>query len=351
MFGILFVLIVFGALFIIYFNAKSVEQLNIGDKKVGERAFELFRTYQKGENLLFFLDESANLALSSSTDILASNGGFDLKESKNIVGAPLWFYNGEDLRPKDYKDNFKSIFDTELRKHTSYYSLIPSTFSLDLKSSNPLVVTGISEGYTEIDYSSNYNYNKDTSTNYYENMRAAQLIEYSVSRGAKKIDRIVIHHTGGDGKASDIINVLVTRKLSIHYIIEQDGTVVSVLPESRVAWHAGCLKSDASCLIPDMNSRSIGIEIINTANYNDKFDEQYQSLKKLLQEITKKYDIPYDDEHIIGHYQITTNKWDPAPHFDWAEIGLPNHPTQESLHRSCNFVYKGVDQWGGPCWS
>jgi hypothetical protein len=183
-----------------------------------------------------------------------------------------------------------------------------------------------------------------TCFNYVDYSINSSLIPYSSNRGSKKIDTIVLHHTGGSNDGPFVINVLKNRNLSIHYIIENDGTIVKALNESRIAWHAGCMASDPKCLMSNVNTRSIGIEIINTGNYKDKFDEQYENIKKLLIFLTNTYNIPYDNEHIISHYEITENKWDPAPHFNWSQINLPNHPTMEDLGRSC------PKEWEGPCW-
>ena len=40
----------------------------------------------------------------------------------------------------------------------------------------------------------------------------------------------------------------------------------------------------------------------------------------LVAEISIKYNIPVDRNHIIGHYQITTYKTDPGPAFPWDEF-------------------------------
>ncbi|MFA6088879.1 MAG: peptidoglycan recognition family protein [Candidatus Woesearchaeota archaeon] len=344
-FTLLFSLLIFSAVFVIFISSKSAADLLKGEKEIGKKQLELLRTYQKGENILFYLDESAKLSLKNATDILAKNGGF-YSDSKNIIGAPLWYYHGEDLRPTNYENNFEDAFSAQLRAYTSRYSILPSYFTLFIQNKYPLSVYGSSENDVEYTYSSEFNYEQEISSGAYDNKRNPGLIQFSRIR-TKSVDRIVLHHTGGSGTADDVIKVLINRGLSIHYIIEQNGNVVSVLPENKVAFHAGCVASDNKCILPDMNSRSIGIEIINTAHFNDKFDEQYENIEKLLRDICERYDIPYDDEHIIGHYEITTNKWDPAPQFDWSKIDLSNHPTQETLARGCPLT----KDWGGVCWT
>ena len=47
---------------------------------------------------------------------------------------------------------------------------------------------------------------------------------------------------------------------------------------------------------------------------------QINALVNLVSDITSRYNIPIDRDHIIGHYQITTYKSDPGPQFPWDDI-------------------------------
>jgi len=101
--------------------------------------------------------------------------------------------------------------------------------------------------------------------------------------------------------------------------------------ESKRAWHAG-----------NWNSRSIGIEIVNTGYRDMQYtDEQYASIKSLINDMASRWpSIKVDDAHVIGHYQATAEgKWDPSPNFDWARIGLPNHPTLQALGKNAPSEY------------
>ena len=67
-------------------------------------------------------------------------------------------------------------------------------------------------------------------------------------------------------------------KVSCHYFIKRDGTIINMVPDKFVAWHAGlsCWKSHKN-----LNSRSIGIEIQNSGHTNkyEKFStKQIKSL-------------------------------------------------------------------------
>jgi hypothetical protein len=155
----------------------------------------------------------------------------------------------------------------------------------------------------------------------------------SETRDTPKIAYIILHHTG-DSSYKQTYATLLKRGLSVHYILDRDGKVYSVVDESRLAYHAA-----------GMNSVSIGIEIVNTGNKNMLYTEQqYDSLNKLLKGITMRWNIPYDNEHIIGHFQTKQGKidgkWDPSPNFEWAKIGLPNHatPVLSSIDKSFGYA-------------
>lgn len=65
---------------------------------------------------------------------------------------------------------------------------------------------------------------------------------------------IVLHWTGGEGGHEQIHRTLATRRLSIHFTIAQDGSVMQHAdPVGTVCSHAG----------GTMNGRSVGIEITN----------------------------------------------------------------------------------------
>lgn len=148
---------------------------------------------------------------------------------------------------------------------------------------------------------------------------------YSLASGERpspSVSYIVIHHTSGSS-FQEAYAALVSKGYSAHYLIDKDGKIYYFVDESRMAYHA-----------LGFNEQSIGIELVNTGYSNDKFtDAQYASLNSLLKDITKRWNIPYDNAHIMGHYETLTakyadgtyRKWDPSPNFEWSRIGLTNH--------------------------
>lgn len=142
-----------------------------------------------------------------------------------------------------------------------------------------------------------------------------------------KVSLIVLHHTAGTswtGAYSEFVKD--PSKKSVHYILDKDGTIYYIVDENLQAEHAGDLKG--------FNAQSIGIEIVNTGS--EQFtDAQYTSLNSLLRDITRRYNFPYDDAHIIAHYQtaqgVKDDKQDPSTFFAWAKIGLQDHPLKSQV--------------------
>ncbi len=147
--------------------------------------------------------------------------------------------------------------------------------------------------------------------------RTYNLEEFTLVRpNFADVDTIILHHSA-TATAVDTYNALRGDKNSAHYIIDRDGTIYYAVDEKLSAQHAGT-----------WNSRSIGIEIVNTGYRNMQYtNEQYGSIKRLISDIVSRWPkIKYDDQHVLGHYQVSTDgKWDPSPNFDWSRIDLPNH--------------------------
>ena len=49
-------------------------------------------------------------------------------------------------------------------------------------------------------------------------------------------------------------------KVSSHYVVDEHGDIIQLVPEARRAWHAGESSWEG---VSDINSRSVGIEIVN----------------------------------------------------------------------------------------
>ena len=131
------------------------------------------------------------------------------------------------------------------------------------------------------------------------------------------ISFIIIHFT--ETKTfTDALNLLTSkeRKVSCHYLIDKSGDIFNLVDLDKRAWHAG---ESMWGNYDDINSRSVGIEIVNSGeiikeNYTSK---QLVSLSHLLIKLLKEYNI----ENILGHSDIApTRKIDPGVHFPWQKI-------------------------------
>ncbi len=119
---------------------------------------------------------------------------------------------------------------------------------------------------------------------------------------------------------SFLMNGTAESRVSAHYIIDSDGTVINLVDEDKRAWHAGTGHWRG---ITDMNSASIGIEIQNNSKPFGKRvayeSKQISALIKLLKDIQKRHDISTDN--VIAHSDFAPDrKDDPGEQFPWIEL-------------------------------
>lgn len=137
---------------------------------------------------------------------------------------------------------------------------------------------------------------------------------------ALPVSMVVLHYTGMQS-ADDALERMCDpkAKVSAHYMIDTDGTVTSLVPEDKRAWHAG--KSYWRG-VTDINSASVGIELVNPGHewgYEPFSDDQMNSLLPLLADIIDRYDIPR--ANVVGHSDIApARKEDPGELFDWERL-------------------------------
>lgn len=137
-----------------------------------------------------------------------------------------------------------------------------------------------------------------------------------------------------------IRNIFVDYKVSVHYIIQRDGTVLCYIPEDLVAYHAGKgTWQDDPKYTDKLNDYAIGIELVAIGSQEDMAqyltgeeygklspdligytDEQYEALKNLIGDICARNEIPMDRQHIIGHEEYSPKKTDPGELFDWERL-------------------------------
>ena len=136
-------------------------------------------------------------------------------------------------------------------------------------------------------------------------------------RNAKQIKFIVFHYTGMRKESEAIIRLTnIQPEVSCHYLIKNNGEILTIVPNLYIAWHAG--RSSWSGF-KSLNKNSIGIEITNPGhefNYKKFSKKQITSLLKLSRFLIKKYKI--NSKNILGHSDIApSRKKDPGEKFPW----------------------------------
>lgn len=139
-------------------------------------------------------------------------------------------------------------------------------------------------------------------------------------KDSKKPQYLILHYTGL-ATAQEALDILKCpeREVSAHYLVHEDGQVVQMVAESERAWHAGksCWKGER-----DINSASIGIEIVNAGdleNFPPFPDVQIDAVIDLCRSICERHNIP--PENVLAHSDIAPErKIDPGENFPWHRL-------------------------------
>jgi len=133
-------------------------------------------------------------------------------------------------------------------------------------------------------------------------------------------DMLILHYTGmPTGKAALDWLCNPASEVSAHYFVEEDGAIVQSVQEKCRAWHAGRSFWQGDT---DINSRSIGIEIVNPGpdgGYPDFPDRQIAAVIALCRDILSRHRIPA--AHILAHSDVAPGrKIDPGEKFPWHRL-------------------------------
>ena len=138
-------------------------------------------------------------------------------------------------------------------------------------------------------------------------------------------DMILLHYTGMQtaDEALERLRDPVAR-VSSHYFVHENGNIVQMVPEAKRAWHAGVSSWGGET---DINSRSIGIEIVNPGHdfgYPDFPIRQIAAVIALCRGIIARRAITRD--RVLAHSDVApARKQDPGEKFPWrllAESGV-----------------------------
>lgn len=157
-------------------------------------------------------------------------------------------------------------------------------------------------------------------------------------------DILLLHYTGmpaGRGRSAGerAIGWLTNpvSEVSAHYVVDEDGRIVQLVPETLRAWHAGvAVWGDER----DVNSASIGIEIANPGHWWDLAASpdrdpgepvevhpgyrpfpsvQIAAVIALARDVVARNGIPA--ERVLGHSDVApARKRDPGELFPWQDL-------------------------------
>jgi N-acetylmuramoyl-L-alanine amidase len=133
-------------------------------------------------------------------------------------------------------------------------------------------------------------------------------------------DILLMHYTGMQSCEAAVQRLTdPAARVSSHYTIDEDGTVYVHVDESLRAWHAGVSHWRGET---DINSRSIGIEIVNPGHefgYRAFPDVQIDAVIELSKGILSRHRIP--PRNVIAHSDIAPGrKEDPGELFPWKRL-------------------------------
>jgi hypothetical protein len=139
-------------------------------------------------------------------------------------------------------------------------------------------------------------------------------------RAASAVRLIVVHETEGSysGTVSWFRNP--RARAAANYVVGRDGRIAHMVPDDRVAWHAGN---------GYVNAHSIGVEHEGYAAVDGTVtDLEYRASAQLVASLLKRYHVPVDRGHVIGHDQVPdpfhrglfggwAHHTDPGSHWNW----------------------------------
>jgi len=134
-------------------------------------------------------------------------------------------------------------------------------------------------------------------------------------------DGIILHHTGSSDEYGDAywLSHYHSNPVSTNQMIQRDGTIVQIVPNNVVAWHAGtsCLNGRYDC-----NGWCIGLEICNNGQGEKFTDAQYQTVAETIAYNCALFEI--QDKDISSHARVAAcagrhDKYDPYG-WDWKRM-------------------------------
>jgi hypothetical protein len=139
-------------------------------------------------------------------------------------------------------------------------------------------------------------------------------------RSAAAVRMVVVHATEGSYDATVSWFRNPRARAAANYVVGRNGQIAHMVPDNEVAWHAGN---------GYVNAHSIGVENEGYARVDGTFtDAEYRASAQLVGSLLRRYRIPTDRGHVIGHSQVPdpfhrglfggwAHHTDPGVFWDW----------------------------------
>ena len=150
--------------------------------------------------------------------------------------------------------------------------------------------------------------------------RARASPNHGVRAGGRRPDCLVLHYTGMRDGPSAIDRLCdPASEVSCHYVVTEAGDLLQLVADDRRAWHAGRSFWQGET---DLNSASIGIEIVNGGHdfgLPHFPDVQIAAVIALCRDLIARHAIR--PERILAHSDIApSRKRDPGERFPWQRL-------------------------------
>lgn len=161
--------------------------------------------------------------------------------------------------------------------------------------------------------------------------------------GGRTPDILLLHYTGMETAEGALKWLRAPEsQVSCHYFVHEDGRIEQLVREADRAWHAG--KSFWKGEV-DINSASIGIEIVNAGHPGglpDFPEKQIDAVVELCLDCGRRWDIA--PERVLAHSDVAPiRKVDPGENFPWQRLhaGGVGHWVEPSPISGGRFFQKG----------